>query len=112
MFPLSRLRERVGVRASLNQRFKNAFQHRLGSLQRLIIPEPNHPKPATREVSRAFEIVDRRIHMLSSIQLDDQPRPNANEIHDVPPDRHLTPESVSAQASMPQGVPETPLGVG
>ena len=44
LFPLARLRERVGVRASLNQRLKNAFQHRFSPLKDFIVPEPDHAK--------------------------------------------------------------------
>ena len=44
LFPLSRLRERVGVRASLNQRIENAFQHRFSPLKHFIVPEPDRTK--------------------------------------------------------------------
>ncbi len=98
-FPLSRLRERVGVRASLNQRLKNALQHRFGPLKHFVVPEPNHAKSAAREIARALEIFEQTIRVLPAIELDDQPRSHANEIHDVPAKRHLPPESIAAQAA-------------
>jgi len=99
------------VRASLNQRFKNTFKHCLRPLQRFIIPEPNHAKSTAREIPRALQIFDHRLGMLTAIKLDDQSRSNANEIHDVSSNRHLSPKPKGAQASMSQVVPETPLGV-
>lgn len=112
MFSLSRMRERVGVRARLNQRFEDAFKHRLCPLQRLIIPEPNHAKPRTREVQRSLQILDHRVHVLSAIELNDQTRANADEVDDISTDRHLPSKSVTAQTAMPQVIPQTPFGIG
>ena len=51
------------------------------------------------------------IGMLAPIELDDQSRSHANEIHDERTDRHLTPKSVPAHSAIAQVVPETPFGI-
>ena len=112
MFPLSRLRERVGVRARLNQRLENAFEHRLGPLKRFVIPEPNHAKPCTREVQRSLHIFANGLRVLPAIKLHDQARADAHEVDHIPSHGHLPPKSISAQPPMTQVVPQTPLGIG
>ena len=62
------------MRARLNQRFENALEHSLRSLQHLIVPEPNHTKAAASETTRALQIFDQRFGMLTSIEFNDQPR--------------------------------------
>ncbi len=99
------------MRASLNQRLKNALQHHLRLLQRLVIPEPNHSKPRPREAQRPLQILDHRLRMLSTIELHDQPSADAHEVDDVSTNRHLPPESIAAQPPMAQVVPETPFGI-
>ena len=99
------------MRASLNQRFKNALEHRFGPLQHFIVPKPNHAKAVACEPSCAFEVFQQMIGMLAPIELDDQSRSHANEIHDERTDRHLTPKSVPAHSAIAQVVPETPFGI-
>ena len=99
------------MRASLNQRLKDAFKHGFSALKHFVIPESNHSKPATREIPRALQIFDHRLGMLTAIKLDDQSRSNANEIHNVSSNPHLSPKPKATQAPMSQVVPETPLGV-
>ena len=100
------------MRAGLNQRFEDAFEYRFGLLKRLIVPEANHAKATARQVVCAFEIIERGVCVLSSIELDDQPRSHANEIHDVSTERHLSPKSITAQLPIAEEVPDPLFGIG
>ena len=99
------------MRASLNQRFENALQHRFGPLQYFIIPKPHHAKSRTREIERAVEIFRHPLRMLATIELDHQSRTHAHEIHDVTAYRHLPTESVATQMAVAHESPETPFGI-
>jgi hypothetical protein len=96
----------------LNQRSNDAFKHRLGLLQHFVIPEPNHTKPATRKIARPFQIVEQIIRMLPSIDFHDQPRADADEIHDVIADRLLSAEAILAEMTVTQVTPEAAFRVG
>jgi len=74
LFPLSRSRERAGVRASSNQRFENIFKHRIGLLKNIIVPKPNHAKSRESKVTRAFQIFGQAIGVMASIDLHDKSR--------------------------------------
>jgi hypothetical protein len=95
----------------LNQRLKDAFEHCFSALEHLVIPESNHAKAATREILRPLEIFDHRVRVLTPVELNDQSRSNANEVHDESTDRDLSAEAITTQSAMAQVVPETPLGV-
>jgi len=100
------------VRASLNQRLKNALQDCFSSLQNFVIPESNHTIPAARQPLRTFEIFQQMVRVLPTVEFHDQARPHANEIDHESSDGCLTAESIAAQPSISQVVPEAPFGIG
>ena len=100
------------MRASLNQRFKNAFKDRLGTKQHFVIPKANHAKAAACQTSSAFEIFEQMVGVLPAVDLYDQPRPQADEVHNVTTDRHLPSESIAAHPAIAQVIPEATLGFG
>jgi hypothetical protein len=100
------------VRASLNQPFKNAFQHRFRTLKHFVVPESNHAKSQTSKSARTLEVFKQSIRVLPAIELDDQSRPDAHEIPDKSADQHLSAEPIAAQPAMPQVIPKTSFGVG
>jgi hypothetical protein len=107
LFPLSRLRERAGVRASLQQRLKDAFQHRTRLLQDLMIPESHHSKSSARQIECALVIFQSTIGVLTSVELDHETRAQTDEIHDVAAEWHLPPESIATKAAIAQEAPKT-----
>ena len=105
------LAERVGVRASLSQRFKNRLQHRLRLPQHFVVPEPQNAKAAACEVPRAFEVFQQSFRVMSPVQFDYQPRSKAHEIHDVVPHRHLSTKAIPAELAVAYATPEMTFGV-
>ena len=96
----------------MNQRPKNALEHHVRLLQRLMVPEPNHAKSRSREISSALQIMEKIIRVLPTVQLDDQARTDANKVYDVSTNRLLSTEAVVAEMSIAQVTPETTFGVG
>jgi len=112
LFPLSRSRERVGVRASLNQRLQNFLQHRLRLQKHFVVPESQHAKPGTGEQLRAFQIVEHMIRVLPTVKLYDKPRPRANEIDDVSAYWRLSAEAISGEMTVAQETPKQAFCIG
>jgi len=105
------VRERVGVRASLNQRLKNALKNHLRLRKHVIVPEPQNTKTRTRQIESPLDILACVYQMLSPIELDDQTRTQADEVDDVTTQRHLATEPVSSELSVAHEAPETAFGV-
>ena len=112
LFPLARLRERVGVRAGLNQRLKNALEHSLHLLKHLAVPESQQAKSPTCQVSRALKILQQTIGVLPSVEFDNQSRAHADEIHDVSTEHCLPTEPESAELTVAQETPKNAFGIG
>ena len=100
------------MRASPHQRRKNAFKHRLGLSQHIVIPEPDHTKPEARKIPRSLQIKTQIVGMLSAIYLDDQSRADAHEVDNVAANRLLPSESILAEMPIAQMAPEMSFCIG
>ena len=100
------------MRARLKQRREDALEHIFRPLQHFIVPEPHHAKPCAPQFLRPLEILKQPLRMLPTIKLDDQPRTQTDEIHDVTPKRHLSAESIAAQMPVADESPQDPFRVG
>jgi hypothetical protein len=96
----------------LNQRTKDALEYSLRLLEYLIIPESNHAKSAACQVVRALKIIERGIRVLPAVELHNQPRSHADEIHDVSTEHRLPTEPISAEVTVAQQPPKHTFGIG
>ena len=83
------------MRASLNQRFENAFEHDFRLLQHFVVPEPDYAKPEPGEAARPFELFERVLVVLTSIQFHDQTSSQTHEVGDVRPQGNLSAKAVA-----------------
>ena len=118
--PLSRSRERAGVRVSAGARpvglqpIEDTQPHRLTLHQHLAVGEAQHVIPELVQFSRAPGVSSHalRAEMLAAIEFDDQHCLDAREVGEVPAHRMLSPELVAADLPIAQGLPQCTLGVG
>ena len=115
--PLSRTRERVGVRggAALRGRVEHLCddgQNDLGASKDFVVWEPNHASAVARELRGPPAVVLHRrgLVVLTTIELDDQAGRTAVEIDDEWTDRVLTPE-LDTETRVPQVPPRYSLCV-
>src|SRR5215469_2400710 len=90
-FPLSRVRERVGVRAAgvHSACFGDPPEHAVGVLEHIVVPEANDPPAVVFEPFSSPVISHSLRRVLSAIELDDERLIPTNEIGDEWPDRDL-----------------------
>ena len=98
-----------GIAAS--QDSQDILQHIVGILQEHGVPMSDHPKPLRFKIGRAFPIVFTMEAMLATIQFDDQPLFEADEIDDVMPDRVLPLEFAPAETAATDSTPELGFGI-
>jgi hypothetical protein len=81
-------------RVSVPCRSCDLIQYRIGIAQHLIIPESQYPIPQALQVQspQPVGMLLRRFKMLASIQFNDQPDFQADEIQVERPDPMLPPE--------------------
>ena len=99
------------MRASLNQRPKNLFQNRFSLQKHFIVPKPHDAKPRARQIMRPLQILQHMLEMLTAVELDNESRSQADEIRDVPAELSLPTESITAESTVAQEIPETSFGV-
>ena len=75
------------------QCFHNAHHHPFRIIIHFIVPESQHLKTLRTQIYISFFII-RRIRMLATIELDNEPLLEIHEIRDVMIDGHLPPEFI------------------
>ena len=93
------------------ERTPDFTQHRICPEQHIVIPEPQHTITSFIQSKRAKPVVLSLLHMLTTIQLDDQPTLEATEINNKTFDTML-PAKPIAKLSTPQAIPEPDLRIG
>ncbi len=62
-------------------------------------------------MTRAFELLNQALVVLTSVYFDYQPRSQAYEVRDVRSERSLPAESITAQATVAKESPQQTLGI-
>ncbi len=100
LFPPRPVSERVGVR--VGECLNDPLHDRVRIYQHVIVPEPQHPIPASEQKRRPALIRFRLHQVLTAIELDYELPFETTEIRNVPADDMLTPELGPARLSPPQ----------
>src|SRR5437879_5491812 len=113
-FPLSRVRERVGVRVLGvdSARLGDAPQHAIDIVDDVIVPESYDTPPVALEPSGATIVALDLGRMLSAVDFDDEGMVPADEVGDKRTDRHLPAEFEPEQTTIPQSEPDASLSIG
>jgi hypothetical protein len=90
---------------------KNNLQHTLSIRERVVVPKSQHDKLLAAKPIIPHRIFFSLIGMLAAIQLNNQTVFEANEIDNIGTNRHLPPELVALQPSIPEQIPKRPLGI-
>jgi len=77
----------------------------VGTEQDVVIPEPQRAKAAGSQRRISMPVVPRLIEMLTAIQLDHDPRLDADEIADINAEGMLPPELEASQLAAVQATP-------
>jgi hypothetical protein len=93
----------------LRNRIRDHLQHAIDIRMHVVVPESQDTKILPPEPSVTNRIILRR--MLAPVDLDNQPRLQTNEIGDVAPERHLTPERCTVESMGSQPIPKLALGI-
>ncbi len=117
--PLSRPRERAGVRVAAGARhiglqpIEDAQQHRLTLHQHLAVGKAQYVIAQRIEFNGAALVGSHALiaEMLTAIKFDDQQGLKAREVGDIPTHRVLTPELAATDLPIAQGSPQHTLGV-
>ena len=88
------------------------LQRTPGTVQDLVVPEPQDTIPAGRKNGTASLIADQLISMLTAIDLDDQSGIETDEIDDMRTDHLLPPKLESVQLTGSQVPPQQAFCVG
>jgi hypothetical protein len=99
----------AGRQLQLTQYF---FQHRVDSLQHIVVPETDHSKAVPAEQGTAARIVIQLLQVLPTIEFDYQAGFQANEIDNKPVQRMLPTKFEPHQSTPTQMLPKRALGVG
>src|ERR1700737_4145576 len=83
-----------------------------GSLQYLVVPEPQHAVALGFKEAGSARFLFRRRFVLAAIDFDDQSRFVADEVGNEAPERHLTAKSVPFGLAPAQPMPDPLLGFG
>ena len=100
------------MRARLVQCPENFFENTLCLLKHFVVPEPQHAKSAAREVPRSLQVIELSLRMLTAVDLHNQTRSDADEIHYVATQRNLAAEAVTAKLAVAHEDPEASFGIG
>jgi len=73
------------VEERLVQRRQNALQNSIRLPEHLAVTESDHTKTCARQITRPVKIFDQVLRVLTAIEFNDQPRSDADEIHDIAP---------------------------
>jgi len=87
------------------------MQHSRSVPQNLIVPEPKHAIALYLEHPAASGISVLIRSMVPAVDLDDEPRLCAAEVHDIRPDRVLTAELETTETPIAEEHPHSPLGI-
>ena len=101
--------ERGDCALFLAQLRSQRFQHALHVLQDVRVPEAKHTIALSFQPYGATPIRLRLPIVLPAVELHDQPVVDAEEVHEVGPNRHLATELVAVEASGAQAPPQGPL---
>ena len=93
---------RVGALTAFAQGLSNNFNHPVGILQHLVVPEAEDAKPVFFKSPCAFFIRIGLLRVLPAIDLDDKFFRQADEIDHVAAHWVLTPEPIAAQLLIAQ----------
>ena len=86
--------------------------HQWGSLQYLVVPEPQHAVALGFKEAGSARFLFPRWFVLDAIDFDDQSRFVADEVGNEAPERHLTAKSVPFGLAPAQPMPDPLLGFG
>ena len=99
----------ASVEASVNflpmQGLVDRFDDIVGTEQDVVIPEPQRAKATGSQRRISMPVMPRLIEMLTAIQLDDDPRLDADEIADIDADGMFPPELEASQLAAAQAAP-------
>ena len=114
MGPLSRWRERVGVRVVGQQPAPDDLKHSLRLLQHLQVIESQNSKAGCLQARSAPQIssLGRRLEVLASIEFDHQVCFQARKVSNERADGALAAELAALQTPVAQVVPQQAFGVG
>ena len=82
------------------------LQHSFRLLKHFMVPESHHAKSRASEIARSLEVLEQPLRVLPAVELNHQTRSHADEVHDVPAERHLPAESVAAELSVAHEAPQ------
>jgi hypothetical protein len=94
------------------ERGDDDFDDGLNVVKHIVVPETKHSVPLSLEPGCSHVIVGLLVIVLASIDLDDKPLLQADEVHDVSPERVLAAKPVSFELSFPQSTPQSTFGIG
>jgi hypothetical protein len=69
----------------------DALENTVRIAQHVVVPEAQYAKARCFNEATAILVVNHSISMLSAVQLNDELLRKTGEVHEVRPDRHLTP---------------------
>jgi hypothetical protein len=95
-------------------RLQRLDYHRFDSnplFEHIIVPKPKHPESKTLEVARPFRIVFLLFGVLPTVEFQNEPSFQTNEIGDVIADRMLPAEAISSKLLFSYALPNEPLGI-
>jgi hypothetical protein len=95
----------------LPERTPDLTQHCIRPEQHIVIPEPQHAIASLVQSKRAPLIVLSSLHMLTPIQLDNQPTREATEINNKTFNAMLPAKPIT-QLPTPQAIPKPDLRIG
>jgi hypothetical protein len=95
----------------LPQRTPDHIQHRICPEQHIVIPESQHTIPSFIQPKRATPVVLNLLHMLTTIQLDNQPALEATEVNNKTLDTML-PAKPIAKLPTAKAIPKPDLRIG
>ena len=95
----------------LPERTQDHIQHRISPQQHVIVPEPQHSIPGSLKLACAPQIVSGLLHMLTTIEFNDQPALEAAEIDDKPFNTMLPTKPIT-KLTATKAIPEPDLRVG
>ncbi len=84
---------------------QNFFDHQIRPQQHIIVPEAQHAIPVHTDPSTTMLVLVASVHMLTTIQLNNQFRLDTGEVGDESRNRELTAELESRQATSLQVIP-------
>src|SRR5581483_3822150 len=93
-------------------RLQNHLGHRIRLREDIVVPEPNKCVALPPEPNFPSEVARLLVHVMPTINLDDQAPLEAYEVDDIRANRVLAAEPHSVNLSSPQELPQPTFGIG